>query len=239
MNRKRLAVLIGLIILVFAAAVMLWPDNGAEPHSEEETEESDLPEGLVLLGEEQIRSSEIMVETVGEGSAVELVFPATIAASPTGSARIDARAAGVVRSVQKTLGDYVRQGETIARIESAEAAALASQLSAARARVLQRCGWEVCTTADAIEAAVLGVEQAGAWEKAALVALLHAGAHEVRPCRLATAPSPCYPPHLATLTSPHMLTRPSTSSRPPSPHSTAAAPHAPPHSSPSVPPSCA
>ena len=95
MNRKRLAVLIGLIILVFAAAVMLWPDNGAEPHSEEETEESDLPEGLVLLGEEQIRSSEIMVETVGEGSAVELVFPATIAASPTGSARIDARAAGV------------------------------------------------------------------------------------------------------------------------------------------------
>ncbi len=135
MNRKRLAVLIGLIILVFAAAVMLWPDNGAEPHSEEETEESDLPEGLVLLGEEQIRSSEIMVETVGEGSAVELVFPATIAASPTGSARIDARAAGVVRSVQKTLGDYVRQGETIARIESADAAGLASQLSAARARV--------------------------------------------------------------------------------------------------------
>lgn len=54
MNRKRLAVLIGLIILVFAAAVMLWPDNGAEPHSEEETEESDLPEGLVLLGEEEI-----------------------------------------------------------------------------------------------------------------------------------------------------------------------------------------
>lgn len=112
--------------------------------------------------------------------------------------------------------------------------------SAARARVLQRCGWEVCTTADAIEAAVLGVEQAGAWEKAALVALLHAGAHEVRPCRVATAPSPCYPPHLAThLTSPHTLTRPSTSSRPPSPRSIAAAPHAPPHSSPSVPPSCA
>ena len=70
MNRKRLAVLIGLIILVFAAAVMLWPDNGAEPHSEEETEESDLPEGLVLLGEEQIRSSEIMVETVGAVAAI-------------------------------------------------------------------------------------------------------------------------------------------------------------------------
>ena len=40
-----------------------------------------------------------------------------------------------MRSVNKTLGDYVRAGETVARIESADAAALASQLNAARARV--------------------------------------------------------------------------------------------------------
>ena len=69
--------------------------------------------------------------------------------------------------------------------------------SAARARVLLRCGWEVCTTAGTIEAAIAGVEQAGAWEKAALVALLHAGAHEVSPCCVATS-----------LTSPHPLTLP-------------------------------
>ena len=135
MNRKRLAVAIGLSILFVVAALMLWPDNEADQIAEETSEEVELPEGLVLLGAEQIEASQIVVETVGLGSVVELVFPATVAASPTASARIDARAAGVVRSVGKTLGDYVRQGETIARIESADAAALAAQLSAARARV--------------------------------------------------------------------------------------------------------
>ena len=135
MNRKRLAVAIGLSILFVVAALMLWPDNEADQIAEETSEEVELPEGLVLLGAEQIEASQIVVETVGQGSAVELVFPATVAASPTASALIDARAAGVVRSVGKTLGDYVRQGETIARIESADAAALAAQLSAARARV--------------------------------------------------------------------------------------------------------
>ena len=42
-----------------------------------------------------------------------------------------------MRSIGKTLGDYVREGETVARIESADASALASQLSAARARVTE------------------------------------------------------------------------------------------------------
>ena len=56
---------------------------------------------------------------------------------PPARARIDARASGVVRSIGKTLGDYVREGETVARIESADASALASQLSAARARVTE------------------------------------------------------------------------------------------------------
>ena len=135
MNRRRLAVFIGVIVSIAAAVFMLWPSGSADQHIEETREEAELPEGLVLLGAEQIEASQIEVETVGQGSAVELVFPATVAASPTASARIDARAAGVVRSVGKTLGDYVRQGETIARIESADAAALAAQLSAARARV--------------------------------------------------------------------------------------------------------
>ena len=99
MNRKRLAVAIGLSILFVVAALMLWPDNEVDQIAEETSEEVELPEGLVLLGAEQIEASQIVVETVGQGSAVELVFPATVAASPTASARIDARAAGVVRSV--------------------------------------------------------------------------------------------------------------------------------------------
>lgn len=135
MNRRKLAIVVGLIVLAAAIMFMLWPDSPPDTITEETHTEEELPEGLILLGEEQIRAAEISVETVGSGSAVELVFPATIEASPTGSARIDARAAGVVRSVNKTLGDYVRAGETVARIESADAAGLASQLNAARARV--------------------------------------------------------------------------------------------------------
>lgn len=137
MNRKRLAIIAGIVILVSALMLMLWPENQIDNHTDEEVAETELPEGLVLIDEAQIRNAEIELGTVETGAAVELVFPATVAASPSASARIDARASGVVRSVGKTLGDYVRQGETIARIESADAAALASQLSAARARVTE------------------------------------------------------------------------------------------------------
>ena len=137
MNRKRLAIIAGIVILVSALMLMFWPDSQVDTHADEEVAETELPEGLVLIEQEQIRTAEIEVAAVQTGAAVELVFPATVAASPTASARIDARASGVVRSVGKTLGDYVRQGETVARIESADAAALASQLSAARARVTE------------------------------------------------------------------------------------------------------
>ena len=137
MNRRKLAIIAGIIILAAALLLLLWPDNQADPHTEDDVAGTELPEGMVLIDNEQIRTAEIEVAAVETGAAVELVFPATVAASPTGSARIDARASGVVRSVGKTLGDYVRQGETIARIESSDAAALASQLSVARARVTE------------------------------------------------------------------------------------------------------
>ncbi|MDG5750096.1 hypothetical protein P8R33_03155 [Qipengyuania sp. XHP0211] len=143
MNRRNLAIAAGIIVLTAALLLFLWQQGGSDDHADDDAHaaeaggESDLPEGLVLLDEEQIRAADIELATVQTGAAIELVFPATVAASPTSSARIDARASGVVRSVGKTLGDYVQQGEAVARIESADAAALASQLSAARARVTE------------------------------------------------------------------------------------------------------
>ncbi|MAR55575.1 MAG: efflux transporter periplasmic adaptor subunit [Rickettsiales bacterium] len=143
MNRRNLAIAAGIIVLAAALLLFLWQQGGSDDHADDDAHaaeaggESDLPEGLVLLDEEQIRAADIELATVQTGAAIELVFPATVAASPTSSARIDARASGVVRSVGKTLGDYVQQGEAVARIESADAAALASQLSAARARVTE------------------------------------------------------------------------------------------------------
>lgn len=140
MNRKTLALLGGAVLLAIVLFVWLRPSSPApsdEEHAEEGHEEGEEagPEGFVPITPQQLASSKIAVARVQQGSAVELVFPATVAARPTGIARIDARASGVVRSVSKTLGDPVQRGETVARIESGEAASLASQLSTARARV--------------------------------------------------------------------------------------------------------
>ncbi|MBY8336309.1 efflux RND transporter periplasmic adaptor subunit [Alteriqipengyuania sp. NZ-12B] len=140
MTRRKLAILVGIVIAVGAMALIFWPTSEVDDHAREddhgkEEAATETPEGVITLSEEQISEAGIQLASVRSGAAVELVFPATVAASPTASARIDARASGVVRSVGKTLGDYVARGETVARIESADAAALASQVSAARARV--------------------------------------------------------------------------------------------------------
>jgi len=57
MNRRRLAVFIGVIVSIAAAVFMLWPSGSADQHIEETSEEAELPEGLVLLGAEQIEAS--------------------------------------------------------------------------------------------------------------------------------------------------------------------------------------
>jgi len=131
-QRKRLA-LIGAAILVAALLFfLLWPT--AEPEESEPAPQSNAPLAL-KLSDAQIKSAKIGLQTVVRGAATQLLLPATVAASPSSTAVIDARGSGVVRSVSKILGDYVRQGEAVARIESGEAAGLASQVSSALARV--------------------------------------------------------------------------------------------------------
>lgn len=83
MNRRKLAIVAGIVILAAALLLLLWPDYQADPLAENEAAETELPEGLVLIDEEQIRTAEIEVAAVQAGAAVELVFPATVAASPT------------------------------------------------------------------------------------------------------------------------------------------------------------
>ncbi|OCC23453.1 efflux transporter periplasmic adaptor subunit [Croceicoccus estronivorus] len=135
MTRWKLAAFVGIVIAISALAMIFWPTSKVDDHAQQE--EAKPPEGQVTLSEDQISEAGIQLATVRAGAAVELIFPATVAASPTASARIDARASGVVRSVGKVLGDHVSRGEILARIESADAAALASQVGAARARVTE------------------------------------------------------------------------------------------------------
>lgn len=141
MNRRNLALLAGAALLVLLALFLVWPDSATtnEPgHAEgaQGNHEEDGPR-QVHLSDEQIETAGIKVADVGDSGSAQILVPATVAANPSSRAVIDARASGVVRSLSKNLGDYVRRGETIARIESAEAASLASALNSARARVSQ------------------------------------------------------------------------------------------------------
>ena len=64
MNRKRLAIIAGIVILVSALMLMFWPDSQVDTHADEEVAETELPEGLVLIEQEQIRTAEIEVAAV-------------------------------------------------------------------------------------------------------------------------------------------------------------------------------
>ena len=136
MNRRKLAFVAVGGIAAAALAFALQPDDAPAAKADAaQHDEAAAPEGFVAVSDAQIAASQIGTARVAPGSAVELVFPATVATRPTGTARIDARAPGVVLAIGKSLGDHVRRGEAIARIESAEAAGLASQASIAQARV--------------------------------------------------------------------------------------------------------
>jgi cobalt-zinc-cadmium efflux system membrane fusion protein len=60
---------------------------------------------------------------------------ATVDATPDAEALLTARAAGTVTRILKRIGDAVRSGETIALVESRDAAAMVAERAAANARV--------------------------------------------------------------------------------------------------------
>ena len=98
-----------------------------ENHSEEE--------GVVEMTEEQLRASEIGIFDVAPSSLdAEIIAQGSVAPSPQGQAILSAGAEGRVTSIKKRLGDAVRRGETVATIESREAAAISSEVTSAASR---------------------------------------------------------------------------------------------------------
>ena len=55
MNRKRLAVAIGLSILFVVAALMLWPDNEADKTAERRVRRSSFPKALSCLAPNKLK----------------------------------------------------------------------------------------------------------------------------------------------------------------------------------------
>lgn len=111
------------------------PPPVAERSAEGGEEEAHGPEGFVPMTAERLQASGITVQRVEAGSlASEILAQATITAPPEGRALLTARADGAVTRINRRLGDPVRAGETVALLESREAAAFVAERNAAAAR---------------------------------------------------------------------------------------------------------
>src|SRR6266446_1782363 len=77
----------------------------------------------------------IVTEQVQSGNlSTDVLAPATVTASPNGVAMVTAHAAGTIISLARQLGDPVRAGETLAVVESRDAAAMAADRSVAESK---------------------------------------------------------------------------------------------------------
>ena len=111
------------------------PAPAASEEAEHAEEEGHGQEGFVEMTPAQLQASGIRTTTLEAGSlASEIIAQATVAAPPGGQALLTARADGAVVSISKRLGDPVAAGETIALLESREAAAIVAERNAAAAR---------------------------------------------------------------------------------------------------------
>src|SRR3546814_11197264 len=85
------------------------------------------------MTEEAIGKAGIAVEAVRAGGlGSEILAQATVTAAPAGEAIVTARAGGAVTQVFKRLGDPVKAGETLAVVQSRDAAQTAAHRTTAK-----------------------------------------------------------------------------------------------------------
>ena len=135
-------------LLAGAAAVTLAAGVGGiligrsltgEPAPVEQTQPAAKAEegqkNFVPMTAKRMAASGISVEKIAAGTlANEIIAQASVKATPEGKALLTARADGAVVRINKRLADPVRAGETVALLESREAASFLAERSAAAAR---------------------------------------------------------------------------------------------------------
>lgn len=140
---NRMKLLAGAAAIAVVAGVGGWwfgRSDGPAPEAagaatEKAGKKSSGPEGFVALTPEAAQAAGIMFAPAGESSlANEILAAASVTAPPAGRSSLTARADGAITSIRKRLGDAVAAGETIALIESREAAAIVAERTAAAAR---------------------------------------------------------------------------------------------------------
>lgn len=134
MNTHILRTMLPLALLTTLAAC--GGTKPAEEKAEAEAKESgEAPaEGIVNLTSQQIATAGIQLvrPTVGGSGAIEL--PATIEGDPQGTQVVSAAIGGRLVALTRNLGQSVGRGDTLAVIESREAAQLNAEVEAAQAR---------------------------------------------------------------------------------------------------------
>ncbi|MEG3122392.1 efflux RND transporter periplasmic adaptor subunit [Sphingomonas sp. GB1N7] len=102
----------------------------------EKSEAAKADKDAVTLSARQIADAgiEVAIPTVG-GVAGALEVPALVQADPQGLQIVSATIGGRLVALSRNLGQTIRQGDTLAVIESREAASLNAEVQAARARL--------------------------------------------------------------------------------------------------------
>ncbi|MGS1016110.1 efflux RND transporter periplasmic adaptor subunit [Allosphingosinicella humi] len=142
-RKKLIAVGGGIALVAGLAGIMIGQANGPNTPTtavtgegaEEGADGGHGREGFVGMTQVRLAASGIRTVIVEEGSlGAEIIAQATVTAPPEGQALLTARADGAVVRINKRLGDPVRAGETVALLESRDAAAFVAERNAAAAR---------------------------------------------------------------------------------------------------------
>ncbi|WP_066781973.1 efflux RND transporter periplasmic adaptor subunit [Sphingomonas sp. CCH5-D11] len=137
MKKIHLAGAASLALLLAACGGGTDAGNDAAPTNEAAGAEGEAhaDEGAVTLTAEQIAAAGVQLGRPIVGGAGTIELPATIEGDPQGTQVVSAAIAGRVVALTRNLGQSVGRGQTIAIIESREAAQLKGDVEAARARL--------------------------------------------------------------------------------------------------------
>ncbi|KAG5720491.1 hypothetical protein E4T56_gene14326, partial [Termitomyces sp. T112] len=119
------------------AKARLEPSKKDEPAQEKAGSKAPgVDENKVTLSEDQIRAAGIQIALPTIGGTGVLELPAIIEGDPQGTQVVSAAIGGRVVALSRNLGQSVGRGQTLAVIESREAAQLNGEVQATRARLV-------------------------------------------------------------------------------------------------------
>jgi len=139
MKSKTIAVTMALNLTILLAACGGGDETAEKPADAAEQKESGTAvhadEGKVVLSAQQIAAAGIQVAPALLGGYGSIELPATIEGDPQATQVVSAAIGGRVVVLNRNLGQSVGRGETLAIIESREAAQIKGEVEASRARL--------------------------------------------------------------------------------------------------------